>query len=425
MKKLMIALAFAGLGTVAANAQTTIEAPSKYTVATNGFWDNIFVQVGVDMAVQNPYRSKLFKENWHDGRTYGVNVAVGKWFTPGLGLRLKVNWENGIIKRNHLGFYPTEHGAPAMDGGTAGPYMNGLGLVANTYHTHGYGVVTGDVLFNLSNLFFGYSDTRVWNLIAFPRAGVMRHFDAKNSYSPVLGLGLESAWKISKRIGLYIDLAYHLTPKEGVTNNRWLPYYTGNGNNMNNESKYQYKTYGWFTADLGLTFNIGKVGFDKAVSLEAYNALAARSEEALARLRADLDRERALNADLRAQLAKWANHKCQGGDGPVNVIANAATSVFFDINSSKINSKKDLINLESVAATAKAQNAKVQVVGSADSKTGSAAYNQKLSEARANAVADELVNLGVSRDKIEVKAVGGINEVSPFNLNRRAVVTLK
>ena len=414
----MIALAFAGLGTVAANAQTTIEAPSKYTVATNGFWDNIFVQVGVDMAVQNPYKSKLFKENWHDGRSYGVNVAVGKWFTPGLGLRLKVNWENGILKRNHLGFYPTEEG-PGY-----GPHMNGLGLVANTYKTGGYGAVYGDVLFNLSNLFCGYSSTRVWNLIAFPRAGVLRHFDAKNSYTPVLGLGLESTWKISKRIGVYLDLAYQLTPNEGVTNNEWIDYYTGNGNN-NFGGEYQYKTYGWWSADLGLTINVGKVGFDKAVSLEAYNALAARSEEALARLRADLDRERALNADLRAQLAKWANHKCEGGNGPVNVIANAATSVFFDINSSKINSKKDLINLESVAATAKAQNARVQVVGSADSKTGSAAYNQKLSEARANAVADELVNLGVSRDKIDVKAVGGINEVSPFNLNRRAVVTLK
>jgi len=51
--------------------------------------------------------------------------------------------------------------------------------------------------------------------------------------------------------------------------------------------------------------------------------------------------------------------------------------------------------------------------------------NQQLSEGRAQAVADELVNLGVSRDKIETKAVGGINEVSPYTLNRRALVELK
>ncbi|MBQ2181392.1 MAG: OmpA family protein, partial [Bacteroidaceae bacterium] len=102
MKKLMIALAFAGLGTVAANAQTTIETPelSKYTVATNSFWSNWFIQVGVDASVQNPYRSK-FADQFHDGRSYGVNLAIGKYFTPGLALRLHANWDNGLIERKH------------------------------------------------------------------------------------------------------------------------------------------------------------------------------------------------------------------------------------------------------------------------------------------------------------------------------------
>ncbi len=102
-----------------------------------------------------------------------------------------------------------------------------------------------------------------------------------------------------------------------------------------------------------------------------------------------------------------------------------SSSVFFDLNSAKINSKKDLINLEAVAAAAKNAKATVVVRGSADSKTGSSAYNQKLSEARAQAVADELVSLGVDRSKIQVSGVGGVAEVEPFNLNRRAIVTLK
>ena len=90
-----------------------------------------------------------------------------------------------------------------------------------------------------------------------------------------------------------------------------------------------------------------------------------------------------------------------------------------------MNSKKDLINIEAVASAAKNAGAKVVVTGSADSKTGSSAYNQKLSEARAQAVADELVNLGVDRSKIEVKGIGGVDQVAPFNLNRRAVIQLK
>ena len=58
-------------------------------------------------------------------------------------------------------------------------------------------------------------------------------------------------------------------------------------------------------------------------------------------------------------------------------------------------------------------------------KTGSAAYNQKLSQKRAEVVADELVKMGVSRDNIEVVAAGGVDTLTPISYNRRAVVAIK
>ena len=108
MKKLMIALAFVGLGTVAANAQTTIETPelSKYTVATNSFWSNWFVQANVvgtafwgNQEVQNNFEKsplKGFRNN------LGFSVAIGKWFTPGIGLRTKFNgiWGRTVISQD-------------------------------------------------------------------------------------------------------------------------------------------------------------------------------------------------------------------------------------------------------------------------------------------------------------------------------------
>jgi outer membrane protein OmpA-like peptidoglycan-associated protein len=386
MKKLMIALAFAGLGTVAANAQTTIETPelSKYTVATNSFWSNWFIQVGVDASVQNPYRSK-FADQFHDGRSYGVNLAVGKYFTPGLALRLHANWDNGLIERKHSFTFDIPE-APNYDAG-------------------GYASVTGDVMFNLSNMFCGYSDTRTWNFVPFLSAGVIRNFNA-NTYSPVLGVGIENTWRFGKHFGIYLDAAYKMM------RNDFIPTVEG---------KFEDKpiSHGILSAELGVMFYLGSATFAKAVTIDQYNALAAASEEALAKLRADLDRERQINADLRAQLAKQPKAVAE------TKVISAGTSVFFDINSTKINSKKDLVNLESVATVAKNTGSKILVTGSADSKTGSAAWNQQLSEGRAQAVADELVNLGVSRDKIETKAVGGINEVSPYTLNRRALVELK
>ena len=391
MKKLMMALAFVGLGTVAANAQCdefATPTTSKYSVATNSFWSNWFVQAGVDMNVSSVYGyGSLLKKDWHDGRSYGLDLAVGKWFTPGIGTRLKLNWENGAF---HHAFRNADHVWETPNGCKGG-----------------FAAVYFDTEFNLSNLVCGFNESRVWNLIAFPRMGVLRNF-ARDTYSPVLGLGFESAWKVSKRVGVYLDVTYAFTGQD------YMPYY--------DKENAAFQADNLASVDLGVTFNLGKTGWSKAVSLEDYEALSAEACSKLAALRSQLKSEQDENARLRAELAKWANHKCPEVSGNVTT---GATSVFFDLNSAKINSKKDLINLEAVASAAKNTNAKVVVRGSADSKTGSSAYNQKLSEARAQAVADELVSLGVDRSKIEVSGVGGVAEVEPFNLNRRAIVTLK
>jgi outer membrane protein OmpA-like peptidoglycan-associated protein len=83
------------------------------------------------------------------------------------------------------------------------------------------------------------------------------------------------------------------------------------------------------------------------------------------------------------------------------------------------------VNVKELAEYAKENNAKVVVTGYADSKTGTAEFNQALSEKRANAVADELVNMGVSRDNIVVEAKGGVDAIAPFSYNRRVTVKLQ
>ena len=390
MKKILMALAFASLGTVAASAQTTqIETPSsKYTVATNSFWSNWYIQVGVDASVQIPYGTgDFFNQNWHLGRTYGLDLAVGKWFTPGIGTRLKLNWENGLFAH---AFRNTDHV-----------------LFTPDFHDGGYAALYFDTEFNLSNLFCGYSETRVWNLSVYPRLGVLRNFET-NKYAAAIGGGLTSTWKVAKKVNLYLDGSLV------STTDKFLPYYKNPSASASNLIA---------SFDFGVQFNLGSSTWSKAVPLEAYNALAAASEEALAKLRAELDKERAENARLRAQLAELKNAAAPAK--VEKVVAATKTSVFFDLNSAKLNSKKDLVNLEAVAAAAKESGAKVVVTGSADSKTGSSAWNQKLSEGRANAVADELVSLGVNRDNITVNAIGGVDQVSPYTLNRRAVVELK
>ena len=390
MKKLMMALAFAGLGSLAANAQCdefATPTTSQYSVATNSFWSNWFIQVGVDMSISNVYHNgSLLSDDWYHGRTYGVDFAIGKWFTPGIGTRLKLNWENGAFYR---AFRNTDHLTEVPSG-----------------EKGGYAQLYFDTEFNLSNLFCGYSETRVWNLTVYPRMGIIRNF-ALNSYAPAIGAGFESSWKLSKHVGIYLDVAYVLTT------DKFYPYATPNKDLGDNSIA---------SVDLGLTFSLGKARWSKAVSLDDYEALSAEACSKLSALRSQLKAEQDENARLRDLLAKQPKTTAAAAS---QVVTANAVSVFFNINSSKLNSKKDLINIEAIATAAKNTGAKVVVTGSADSKTGSSAYNQKLSEARAQAVADELVNLGVDRAKIETKGVGGVNDVTPYTLNRRTVIELK
>ena len=195
MKKLMMALAFVGLCT-AANAQCdefATPTTNKYSVATNSFWANWFVQAGVDANIVSMYgHGEWFKKDWHNGRSYGFDLAVGKWFTPGIGVRGKLNWENGAF---YHAFRNLDHVWEMPDA-----------------HKGGYAAIYFDTEFNMSNIFCGYSDTRVWNLILYPRMGIIRNFGA-NNYTGVLGGGIESAWKISKRVGVYVDGAIVFAPQ--------------------------------------------------------------------------------------------------------------------------------------------------------------------------------------------------------------------
>ena len=99
MKKLLIVLAFASVS-VASFAQEPTE---KYSVATNSFWSNWFVQVGAQWNAfysGEEHGSGLSTAPWKSFRSNPqVGIAVGKWFTPGIGLRLKADgiWGKTVV----------------------------------------------------------------------------------------------------------------------------------------------------------------------------------------------------------------------------------------------------------------------------------------------------------------------------------------
>ena len=367
----------------------------KYSVATNSFWQNWFVQVNASWNAfySNEEKGADFaKGPFKDFRSApGFSVAVGKWFTPGLGLRTKFAAMNGrsVISENKdindIKFWNLQEQA----------------------------------LFNLSNMLCGYSDTRVWNFIPYAGVGITRNC-SYNTYELASSLGLLNTWKLSKRVLLNLDLGFTMCGDdfEGRLGSKRYVDLGGKGGEPSPSNHDR-----WFTAELGLTFNLGRVGWDKTPDVDAIKAL---SQSQIDALNAQLNDANAENARLNARLREaLANQKPAETPKAVREFVTTPVSVFFNLDKTNIASQKDLVNIEGVAKYAKENNTNLLVTGYADSATGKADHNQWLSEERAKTVAEELVKMGVSRDKIETVGKGGVDELSPISFNRRATVQVK
>jgi outer membrane protein OmpA-like peptidoglycan-associated protein len=391
MKKLFLMLAVASLSL---NAMAQEDPTEKYSVSTNSFWSNWFIQGnvtwnafyfgGADKFGNNPFYklplgTEVGKDVDHHPTALGFSVAIGKWFTPGLGLRTKFN---GVW----------------------------LGKAFNS-KSQTYLAANEQVLFNLHNLLGGYDEDRIWNIIPYAGAGVARNFDAKaNSF--VLSAGILNTFKVSKKLFLNLDLGYYSYDKAFVG--------AANEGGIRPAARFNQ-----LSLEVGVTYNLGKGTWNKTPDVDAIKALSQGQIDALNAQLTDAQSENARLKDLLANQQKEVAQATAVATKTVTKVVAAPVSVFFNINKSKIASKKDLQNVNDLAKVAKENNSKIVVTGYADSKTGSAAYNQKLSEKRAQVVADELVKMGVDRNNIEIVAAGGVKTLSPISYNRRATVEIK
>lgn len=378
MKKLLIVLAMCGLTMGASAQETTTDPVQKYSVATNSFWSNWFIQVGADW---NAYYSN---EEHGQGLSHspfkgfravpGFSVAVGKWFTPGLGLRTKFQ---GVWGRQ---------------------------VYDDVKHTRHMWTLNENVLFNLSNMLYGYNPERVWNFVPFLGGGINRNC-SDNNYAMNLSFGILNTFRVSNKVGINFELGWNYAEEDfdGISAGKGSRVWEGKDNRL--------------YAEVGLTFNLGKATWEKTPDVDAIKAL---SQSQIDALNAQLNDANSENARLKNLLAEKKN------EAPASVknYSNAPMSVFFNINKAKVASRKDLVNVKGLADFAKENNANLVVTGYADSATGSTAYNQKLSERRAETVANELVKMGVSRDQITTEGKGGVKDLSPVSYNRRATVKI-
>jgi len=378
MKKMILFAALA-IGAVAAQAQNEGKAcctSDKYSVETNSFWSNWFISAG---ATYNVFYTGIEKgmdgqPGMFDGSrsAVGASFAIGKWFTPGFGLRTK---------------------ATGIWGRYVSPDANGS-LKNKSHNSYKYWTAQEQVLFNLSNLLCGYNECRVWNFIPYVGFGVTRNMTA-NDYAHGWSAGLLNTFKVSKRLAVNLEVGMNLSDDR-----------------IFDAAQTTHSDYGTslpgfdrsFSAELGLTLNLGKTGWKKTPDVEAIKALSQQEIDALNnRLRAAEDSKARMAADKDAKIANLerALAACQSAAAntpkPTAAVVEKKSAyvlqpmVVFRKNVSTIDASQ-FANIEMIAKYMRNHpDSKVLIKGYA-SIEGDKDVNQRLSEARAESVRKALVN---------------------------------
>ena len=224
----LVALALVS-GATNVRSQVFEPAEEPRTVRTEGFWQNWFVQMGLDMTLQNPYGYD-FSKVFPNGKSFGLDLAVGKWFTHQVGVRGKFNWENKL---------------PLLENGHAN-WLAPFYQPGENRRKGGYIAVYGDALLNLHNLFGVYRPERKWNTSLYPRIGINYNFGVSKG-SLLAGIGLLNTYRLSDRWSVYGDIAYIMTGSGFVGKESKAD--TGTGSNSN----------GYLTFGIGAQVELGKI----------------------------------------------------------------------------------------------------------------------------------------------------------------------
>lgn len=399
MTKKIITSTLCSLALCSAFAQTnvTVEekveySTDKYKVETNHFWNNWFVSVGAGGQVYFGDHDRQC--SFGDRIAPALDVAVGKWFTPGIGVRLGYS---GLQQRG---------ATQTWDNPNGGVHNTGTQLQGKYTHDYGYlckqkfnmGNLHADVMFNVLNLFGGYNEKRRWDLSPYGGVGFAWVYDSPVAHEVSVNVGLLTSWHFCKALALNLDI--HAM----FVNDR----FDGEGGGRFGE--------GNLSATLGLSYHFKNRGWNRSKTVYRYEKA---DLEAMNRQLQTISEE---NERMKKLLADGNR---QGAQTIVKKIA-AGNLVTFKINKSKL-SNEARANLGLLAEVIKQSDpeAVYTITGYADAGTGNTVINQRLSKERAEAVYQCLVNeFGVSKSQLRIDYKGGVGNMF-YNDPRlsRAVIT--
>lgn len=364
---------------------TITEVPACDVHYYNTWRDGWFIQLGA--GVNLPVMEGFEHEKKHIGATY--NVGFGRWFSPYFAFRFS-------------GYY--------------GNFAEGLSTGTLHYRSAS---INGDVMWDMCNSIGGVNLNRPVSVVPFLGIGgaYVYHFggdtDARNVYTN--GHRRHTSWMLPVSAG--IQFRFRLCKYADFFLEARASFAGDNYNNRVNDAPIDIA----FQATGGFTINIGGKSF-KTYDPCADAAYIASLNDQVNDLREELAVTAAALAAAESQLPC---PQVQPAPAPAPVVESAPmlTTVRFTINSAKV-TPMEMVNVYNVAEYMKANpNAKVTITGYADKDTGTATYNQKLSERRAQAVYDILVNnYGISPNRLTKAAEGSSQQPYATNNWNRIVI---
>lgn len=340
---------------------------------TNKAFDNTFIGLGIGwnagLNLQNttgiPFAQGL--------GGLAADVSFGKWWTPFIGARL--NWlglGNNVLGKDGIPLQPAQH------------------------------FITVDLLWSLTDTFWGYKETRKWDVAPYLSAGL--GYLPQAQFEWIAGGGILNTFYLSDRVDLLLDF------RGMVAKAAWY--------GVEVEKKIGSFEFP-LSATIGVAFKLGKTGFNRHSSItpvvipvpfttEQYNALADKVA-ALEKENAELKDKIAALEDEVAPLRELVDGQTylyeNGKFTAVDVKPGSPITLYFDCGSAKL-SAREKAHFEYFADTVVDADTKLKVDGYADKQTGSAKRNQQLSEQRVKTVVDLLVKAGAKEENIESAAHG-------------------
>lgn len=355
----------------------------------NRMRDNWFIQAdgGVGLMMSS------YDKHEHFGHRLGAKADffVGKWFSPLLGLRAGMDYEQikGATWTGNYAALGYRNWPRQLDGGKYVPqHFNNFGFV-------------GDVLFNVSNWLVGYKPHRFYNCIWYVgmtvnwvyardgarpvsdgpwRYGANDDPDHSRNYS--MQTGLLNSFAITKKIDFNVDLRFDLM-QEHI-----------DGAGMG------YRTWNEYPGILlGMTYKFGKSEWNAPIQAVCpeWRYTDPEGDSLVAALN---NANRKIN-DLEDQL-----RKCLEKIKPTPNDEVPLATVYFPINRTDVLGVQRNV-VDAVAEVMKNESSNYLLTGWADNYTGNDQINVRLRKGRVATVKKELMNRGIADGRLETQINNG------------------